>query len=230
MSGVSTRGSFLEKFRLREGGYLADYVDDAGPNPFIRPNMVVACALDYRMVDQELAMGVLSTVRQHLLTPRGLRSLSPRNPLYKGKLEGDQRQRDIDSKNGTVWIWPLAFYVKASFDISGRAFLPQAEEILAGFEEDIQTYCIGSVNEVYDADPPYTPRGSMSQAWSVGAILQICEMVAQQRSLSTAEPRTDAAARPAAKASAKKNPSAKPVKKAVAGTKKTTKTTKNSQR
>ena len=173
-----TKQSFNEKFWLREEGYLADYVNEHEVNKFIRPNMVVACGLNYKMIDDTQIVNILMTVRQHLLTPRGLRTLSPHNPLYKGTLEGDQASRDIAGKNGTVWIWPLTFYVKACFDLSGDRFLGEAKEIIAGFEEDIQAYCIGSVNEIYDADPPYTPRGSMSQAWSVGAVLEICRMAA----------------------------------------------------
>lgn len=174
-----TKAAFVEKFWLNEEGYLADYVNDWEVNKFIRPNMVVACGLNYKLLDESQIVSVLMVVRQHLLTPRGLRTLSPRNPLYKGTLDGDQAQRDIAGKNGTVWIWPLAFYVKTCFDIMGEKFLEEARSIIAGFEEDIQAYCIGSVNEVYDADPPYTPKGSMSQAWSVGAVLEICRMVAE---------------------------------------------------
>ena len=225
-----TRASFQQAFWLAGEGYLADYVDRDGANPFIRPNMVIACALDYTMVDPEQALEVISVARQHLLTPRGLRSLSPRNPLYRGKLQGDQRQRDLDSKNGTVWIWPLAFYVKAGFDIGGRSFLPKAEELVGGFEEDIQTYCIGSVNEVYDADPPYTPRGSMSQAWSVGAVLQICEMTARF----AAEPAKQTPAKNGAvkRARAAASPKASPASasKRCAPAVKTKKTTKNNER
>ncbi len=176
---AKTKASFVEKFWLKEEGYLADYVNPGEVNSYIRPNMMIACGLNYKMLDESQIVSVLMVVRQHLLTPRGLRSLSPRNPLYKGTIEGDQRQRDIAGKNGTVWIWPLTFYVKTCFDIMGDKFLNEAQEIIAGFEEDIQAYCIGSVNEVYDSDPPYTPKGSMSQAWSVGAVLEICRMAAE---------------------------------------------------
>ena len=174
-----TKASFVEKFWLKEEGYLADYVNDYEVNKYIRPNMVLACGLNYKMLDETQIVSILMVTRQHLLTPRGLRTLSPRNPLYKGTLEGDQAQRDIAGKNGTVWIWPLAFYVKTCFDVMGDKFVDEAKQIIAGFEEDIQAYCIGSVNEVYDADPPYTPKGSMSQAWSVGAVLEICRMTAE---------------------------------------------------
>ena len=189
---AKTKASFNEKFWLEEEGYLADYVNPGETNAFIRPNMIVACGLNYKMLEESQIVQILMVVRQHLLTPRGLRSLSPRNPLYKGTIEGDQRQRDIASKNGTVWIWPLALYVRTCFDVMKEKFLSEAKEIIAGFEEDIQTYCIGSVNEAYDADPPYTPKGSMSQAWSVGAVLEICRMVAEHGGKVAEEPKKPA--------------------------------------
>lgn len=204
-----TKTSFVEKFWLKEEGYLADYVNDWEVNKFIRPNMIVACGLNYKMLDETQIVNIVMTVRQHLLTPRGLRTLSPHNPLYKGTLDGDQASRDIAGKNGTVWIWPLAFYVKTCFDLSGDRFLREAEEIIAGFEEDIQAYCIGSVNEVYDADPPYTPKGSMSQAWSVGSVLEICRMAQEHGMKMGEEPQEKKSpAKKSAKAEAKSGKSA----------------------
>lgn len=137
--------------------------------------MVVACGLDYKMLDEEQQASILRVVGQHLLTPKGLRSLSPRNPRYKNRCEGDEATRAEASMNGSVWVWPLWFYVKASFDLAGREFLPQAGDMLARFGEEIQSYGIGSINELFDGDPPYVPRGAVSQAWSVGAVLMIRE-------------------------------------------------------
>ena len=172
--------AFRELFALPEG-YLADYVDETGPDKSIRPNMILACSLPYKPVDDRMRIDVIRTVRQHLLTPKGLRTLSPRNPLYRGSQEGTPEERDFASKNGSVWPWLLSFYVRACFDIDGDSFLPQAEEILANFEEDIQSYGIGSIGELYDADPPYAARGAISQAWSVGAVLEIYHMVLTRR-------------------------------------------------
>lgn len=162
-------------------GYLADFVGPEGPNRWIRPNMVVACGLDYKMLDEEQQASVLRIVGQHLLTPKGLRSLSPRNPRYKNRCEGDEAVRAEASMNGSVWVWPLWFYVKASFDLGGREFLPRAEELLARFGEEIQSYGIGSINELFDGDPPHAPRGAVSQAWSVGAVLMIRETTERWR-------------------------------------------------
>lgn len=175
------RNAFREMFWSGDDGYLADFVGPEGPNRWIRPNMVVACGLDYKMLDEEQQASVLRIVGQHLLTPKGLRSLSPRNPRYKNRCEGDEAARAEASMNGSVWVWPLWFYVKASFDLAGREFLPQAGDMLARFGEEIQSYGIGSINELFDGDPPYVPRGAVSQAWSVGAVLMIREATERWR-------------------------------------------------
>lgn len=175
------RNAFREMFWNDDDGYLADFVGPEGPNRWIRPNMVVACGLDYKMLDEEQQASVLRIVGQHLLTPKGLRSLSPRNPRYKNRCEGDEAVRAEASMNGSVWVWPLWFYVKASFDLGGREFLPRAEELLARFGEEIQSYGIGSINELFDGDPPHAPRGAVSQAWSVGAVLMIRETTERWR-------------------------------------------------
>ncbi len=173
--------SFLEKFWMADERRLADYVDMSVRNHYIRPNQVIACALPYVMLSPEQIQGVISNVRQHLLTPKGLRTLSPRNPLYEGRCEGDQPTRDRAYHQGTVWPWLLEFYVRANFDLLGKAFLADAEDILAAFEEDLNSYGIGSICEIYDGDPPHEQRGTISQAWSVGALLRINEMIQQYK-------------------------------------------------
>ena len=140
---AQTKASFLEKFWLPEEGYLADFVNDAETNRFIRPNMVVACGLNYTMLDEEQLISVLRIVRQYLLTPKGLRSLSPQNPLYNGSYAGDDRMRSHAAMNGTVWVWPLPFYVKARYALTGADYTPEVERFLADFDEDIQ--CHGTV-------------------------------------------------------------------------------------
>jgi predicted glycogen debranching enzyme len=182
------KSSFVETFWSDEKCYLADYVNPAeqcegalwecgGRNFFVRPNQVMACSMRYKMLSEEQQLGVLGAVKRHLLTPKGLRTLSPQNPLYQGRCEGDQPTRDRAYHQGTVWPWLLEHYVRACFYISGEKFLPVAEEILAGFEEDIDSYGIGSIAEIYDGNPPHTQRGAISQAWSVGAVLRINEMI-----------------------------------------------------
>ena len=120
---------------------------------------------------------VIDKVRRHLLTPNGLRTLSPRNPMYHGHYTGDQPSRDRAYHQGTAWPWLLEHYVKANFDLYGKDFINEATEILQNFEEDISVSGIASINEIYDGDPPHNPRGAISQAWSVGAILRIDQMI-----------------------------------------------------
>ncbi len=175
-----TKTTFNALFRLKEG-YLADYVGEQGADASIRPNMVIACGLKYKMPDLETQVEVLRTARQHLLTPKGLRTLSPRHPLYKGSQAGTPEERDFAGKNGSVWPWLLNFYARAAFDIDGARFLPRAEEMLENFNEDIQSYGIGSIAELFDADPPFAPRGAVSQAWSVAAALDIHHLICRHR-------------------------------------------------
>lgn len=171
------RKSFLELFWYEREEFLADYVDEHGQNTFIRPNQIIACSLPYGMLGEGMKRNVIDTVRRHLLTPKGLRTLSPRNPLYEGRCVGDQPTRDRAYHQGTVWPWLLEHYVKACFDMHGKAFLPEARDMLKNFEEDISVSGIASINEIYDGDPPHNPRGAVSQAWSVGAILRIAQMI-----------------------------------------------------
>lgn len=204
-----TKASFEKLFRLPEG-YLADFVGEEGADKTIRPNMIIACGLKYKMPDVETQIGIIRIVRQHLVTPKGLRTLSPRNPNYKGSQTGTPAERDFAAKNGSVWPWLLAFYVRACFDIDGEGFLPQANEALENFDEDIQSYGIGSIGELFDADPPFTPRGAISQAWSVGALLDIHHLIRERGTAPEPAKKTGkaAAAKPA-KPAEKKTPAKK---------------------
>ncbi len=186
---AKTKSSFLEKFILPDKDYLADYVNDAETDSSIRPNMIIACGLDYSMLDDEQAVGIMLTVRQHLLTPRGLRTLSPLNPAYVSDAGKDHRSQDFARMNGAVWVWPLIFYIRTGLRLHGETFVNTAKEIAAGFEEEIQTGCIGSLAEYFDADPPFQASGAPSSALSVGAVLQICDMIARHGKPSRAKTR-----------------------------------------
>ena len=138
-------------------------------------------------------VNTLQTVRQHLLTPRGLRTLSPRNMLYKSNYNEDQRSQDLASRNGSAWVWPLMFYVKACFDLGGARYAKEAEQLLEAFDEEIQTKCVGSIAERFEGDPPHNPRGGISHATSVAGLLFINDLVKKY-----------ASKKPARKACAKK--------------------------
>ena len=178
--------------------------------------MLVACALDYTMLDEMQIMDVLSVVRQHLVTPRGIRSLSPRNPFYQPSYAEDQRSEDLASHNGAIWVWPLMFYVKACYAIAGERFLPEAEDILAAFDEEIQTACIGSVSECFEGDPPFKAHGCLSQATSVGGLLYISSLNEQyKKKLSVAKAKATKAAKAAKAESVAEEPKKKCCKKSA---------------
>ena len=172
-----TRASFVEMFWLEEEGYLADFVNEEEQNRWVRPNQLFACSLPFSPLTAEMKGRVLQVVKRELLTPKGLRTLSPKNACYKGRYEGDQPTRDRAYHQGTVWPWLVGAYVEAMLKVRGKQFLPEAKELLAGFEEDMTTYGVCSVAEVYDGDPPHVPGGSISQAWSVGEVLRSIELI-----------------------------------------------------
>ena len=215
---AKTKESFLSKFWLSEG-YLADYVNDYEVNDYRRSNMIVACALDYTMLDESQIMDVLGVVRQHLVTPRGLRSLSPRNPKYEPSYADDQRSQDLASRNGSIWIWPLMLYVKACFAIAGERFVADAEEILNNFDEEIQTACIGSISECFEGDPPFHARGCLSQATSVGGLLHIKMQIDAMKGVKPAKPAKSASKAKAANAEEAEKAEKKPAKKCAAAKK-----------
>lgn len=169
--------SFVEVFWYGEKNYLADFVDGEGQNVCVRPNQVVACSLEYSPIPDEMKRGVLDVVESELLTPKGLRTLSPKDGRYEGTYEGDQPARDRAYHQGTVWPWLIGPYLEANFRLYGGKFVKKARELLAGFEEDMTGYGVCSVGEIYDGNPPYLPNGCISQAWSVGEILRSMAMI-----------------------------------------------------
>ncbi|MDR0982931.1 MAG: amylo-alpha-1,6-glucosidase [Culturomica sp.] len=175
--------SFVKTFWNEEENYLADYVDDTGQNLFVRPNQVVACSLEYSMLTDDMKQGVLEVVAKELLTPRGLRTLSPKNLLYQGLYYGDQPTRDKAYHQGTVWPWLTGHYIEANFRLYGASFVQKAEELVADFEEDIALYGVCSISEVYDGNPPYRPNGCISQAWSVGEILRSIALIKEYKAI-----------------------------------------------
>jgi len=169
--------SFLKLFWDSKKGYLADVVYEDSKDWSIRPNQVIAVALEYAMPDNEMKKGVLTVIERDLLTSRGLRTLSPQNENYKGIYEGNPAQRDKAYHQGTVWPWLLEHFCEAYLSLYKESGLFKVKELLNGFEETITEYGIGTIAEIYDGDPPHHPRGAVSQAWSVAALLRIIEKI-----------------------------------------------------
>lgn len=167
------RKSFNEQFWNEQTGCLYDVVNGDDRDASIRPNQVFAISLANSMVSTARAKSILHVVERELLTPRGLRTLSPNDSRYIGRYEGDPRSRDGSYHQGTVWPWLMGSYItafaKTFGEKAGRKF---ATEWLTNFEDHLTEACLGQVSEIFDGDPPYTPRGCIAQAWSVAELLR----------------------------------------------------------
>ena len=165
--------SFNQRFWYAEGGYLYDVVDgeSGGHDAACRPNQVFAIALEHPVLDRARWASVMDVVQKRLLTPVGLRSLAPGHPDYKPKYDGDLRSRDASYHQGTVWAWLIGPFVDAWLKLHPGELAP-ARKFLEGFVPHLGEACIGSFSEIFDAEPPYTPRGCVAQAWSVAEVLR----------------------------------------------------------
>lgn len=169
--------SFKETFWSKEKGYLADCVNGTYKDWSIRPNMIYAVSLPYAVISEKVGALVLETVKHHLLTPRGLRTLSPIAEEYKGRCAGDQATRDYAYHQGTIWPWLLEAFVEGYLKIHQKSGLELAKRIYAEFEETMFEHGVGSVSEIYDGEPPFEARGTIAQAWSVAALLRIRQFI-----------------------------------------------------
>ncbi|OFX23106.1 MAG: amylo-alpha-1,6-glucosidase [Bacteroidetes bacterium GWA2_31_9b] len=170
---VLTKKSFSDVFWYEEKQYLYDLVDEEGSHKAVRPNQIFAVSLPYSPLSEMQMQGVIKVVEKELLTPKGLRTLSPSNPHYHGRYEGNQAERDSAYHQGTVWPWLLGHFADANFKIYGKDAIPLAENIVNNFKEDMTKYGLSSISEIFDGDPPQRNRGAISQAWSVAEILRI---------------------------------------------------------
>jgi predicted glycogen debranching enzyme len=166
------RTSFNARFWYERGGHLFDVVDgEGGDDPSLRPNQILAVSLPNPVLDRARWPAVVDAVRERLLTPAGLRSLAREHPDYKPNYHGDLRTRDAAYHQGTVWSWLIGPFVDAWLAVhpEDRA---GARAVLAGLVEHLGDACVGSVSEVFDAEPPFRPRGCVAQAWGVAELLR----------------------------------------------------------
>lgn len=167
-----TRESFNRCFWSAECKYLYDVIEgEQGDDSACRPNQLLAFSLKYPVLEEKYWKPVLETVHQKLWTPRGLRTLSPDHPDYKPKYFGDLRARDAAYHQGTVWAWLLGPFVDAWLKVHPQDH-PGARRFLEGITPHLDEGCIGSINEIFDAEPPFTPRGCICQAWSVAELIR----------------------------------------------------------
>lgn len=170
LAGKAGEG-FVNTF-LNEYGYLLDYVDGNMMDWSVRPNMIFTVAFDYSPLDAKQKKAVLDIVTKELLTPKGLRSLSPKSGGYNPNYVGPQIQRDYAYHQGTAWPWLEGFYMEAYLKIYKRSAISFVERQLISYEDEMTSHCIGSIPELFDGNPPFKGRGAVSFAMNVAEILR----------------------------------------------------------
>ena len=173
---AQVKTSFVDTF-VNEYGYLLDYVDGNMMDWSVRPNMIFAVALDYSPLSQEQMKSVVDICTRELLTPKGLRSLSPKSGGYNPIYVGPQTQRDYAYHQGTAWPWLGGFYMEACLKLYKRSRLSFIERQLVGYEDEMDYHAIGTISELFDGNPPFSGRGAMSFAMNVAEILRTLKLM-----------------------------------------------------
>ena len=171
-----TKESFVNTF-LNDYGYLYDYVDGNMIDWSVRPNMIFAVALDYSPLSNDQKKSVLDICTRELLTPKGLRSLSPKSGGYNPMYVGPQTQRDYAYHQGTAWPWLGGFYMEACLKLYKRTRISFVERQMVGYEDEMMLNCIGTIPEMSDGNPPFRARGAMSFAMNVAEVLRTLNML-----------------------------------------------------
>jgi predicted glycogen debranching enzyme len=171
--------SFTETFWYAEKNYLYDYVLGDFHDKSVRPNQVFAASLPYSPLTDDQRKGVLDCVKSELLTPRGLRTLAPRNVAYKPEYTGDQVSRDLAYHMGSVFPWLFGAFAEAWLKLYEQGGVGFITKIYDGFEDVVMEHGIGTISELYDGDPPYRASGAISQAWSVSELLRVHYLLAE---------------------------------------------------
>ena len=173
---AKVKQSFVETF-VNDYGYLLDYVDGTNMDWSVRPNMIFAVALDYSPLSQQQMKSVVDICTRELLTPKGLRSLSPKSGGYNPMYVGPQTQRDYAYHQGTAWPWLGGFYMEACLKLYKRSRLSFIERQMVGYEDEIDYHAIGTISELFDGNPPFHGRGAMAFAMNVAEILRTLKLL-----------------------------------------------------
>ena len=167
-----TGRTFKEVF-LNEHGYLLDYVDEGYISWSVRPNMLIASSLEYSPLSTPERKRIFDICTKELLTPKGMRSLSPKSGGYNPIYQGGQTQRDAAYHQGTVWPWLSGFYLETNLKVYKKSGLSWVDRCFVGLEEEMNYHCIGTLPELFDGNPPFHGRGALSFAMNVAAVLRV---------------------------------------------------------
>lgn len=169
--------AFLKTFWHNGREHLADVVKNGIADWSVRPNMVIAVAMDYTPLSKEQQKSVLSVAKKKLLTKRGLRTLSPDHLRYRGQVTGGPDERELAVHQGAVYPWLIQFFVEAYLRIHKEGGLPFVKQIIEDFEDNLTEHCIGTISEMYTGDPPHRAKGAISQAWNVAGVVYATHLV-----------------------------------------------------
>ena len=168
--------SFQDTF-VNGYNYLFDSVNGSIVDWSVRPNMIFAVSLPYSPLTRVQKRSVVDIVTKELLTPKGLRSLSPKSEGYRPYYVGPQYERDLAYHQGTAWPWLLGAYLEAYLRVFGKSGVSFAERMLISMEDEMSLHCIGTIPELFDGNPPFTGRGAISFAMNVAAILRVVDLL-----------------------------------------------------
>ena len=172
------KSSFRQTFYDKDLGYLYDFVNDEEQNTDLRPNQIFAISLPYSPLVKTMATKVLAKVSEHLLTPYGLRTLSPQAANYCGTYEGNQATRDYAYHNGTVWPWLLGHFGEALIKTYDQKIaMKTLQPCFLALQQHLDEYGIGTIAEVFSGDAPHQANGCISQAWSVAEVLRLTHLI-----------------------------------------------------
>ncbi len=177
------RGSFASLFWNEKAGCLYDRATPQGGDGSIRPNQVFALSLPYPILSGESGRRVLEVVERELLTPYGLRTLSPRDSRYQCCYQGDVLSRDSAYHQGTVWPWLMGPFICAYLRLHNNSEEAKAHcrGLLEPLLQHLNDAGLGSISEIFDGDPPHRPRGCISQAWSVAELLRVWNLLRPEK-------------------------------------------------
>lgn len=168
--------AFVDTF-LNPHGYLYDYVTGDYADLSVRPNMIIATGMDYTPLNRSQRKGVLDVVTRELLTPKGLRTLSPNSYGYIPWYMGNPDERQMSYFAGSARPWLIGFYANTHIRVFGTNGLPFIERMFIGFEDEMKEGCIGTLSELYDGNPPFTGRGAVSYAPNVAGVVRILRIL-----------------------------------------------------
>ena len=178
--GRKVAASFPDAFWNSAEGCLYDYINSEGKDGSVRPNQALVVSLPHRLLPVAQESSVIACVAADLITPHGLRTLSPRDSRYRGRYEGDQWARDSAYHQGTAWAWPIGAFLEGFLRVNGHnaEAKMQVRAWLAPLIAHLDEAGLGSISEIFDGDAPNEPRGCFAQAWSVSEVLRLWHLSA----------------------------------------------------